>query len=66
MMKKLLLLIIIQMIAHSSFAQLIRGPYLQAATSGSIVIRWRTDIAADSRVQYGSSSNALDKSVNDP
>jgi hypothetical protein len=66
MMKKLLLLIIIQMIAHSSFAQLIRGPYLQAATSGSIVIRWRTDIPADSRVQYGSSSNALDKSVNDP
>lgn len=30
-----------------------RGAYLQKLTSGSIVIRWRTDIACDSKVQYG-------------
>lgn len=30
-----------------------RGPYLQMGTPTSIVVRWRTDIASDSRVRYG-------------
>jgi len=32
---------------------LIRGPYLQSAAPTSIVIKWRTDVAADSQVIYG-------------
>ncbi|BAV07859.1 Purple acid Phosphatase, N-terminal domain [Filimonas lacunae] len=31
----------------------VRGPYLQVATANSITIRWRTDVATRSRVQYG-------------
>ena len=34
-------------------ANLTRGPYLQVATSNSIVVRWRTDTWARSRVRYG-------------
>lgn len=34
-------------------SRLIRGPYLQAATSHSIVVRWRTDVTARSRVSAG-------------
>jgi hypothetical protein len=40
-----------------------RGPYLQLGTSNSIVVRWRTSIATDSRVQYGSSPANLSVSV---
>lgn len=36
-------------------AGLMRGPYLQSLTSGSVVIRWRTDVATDSRVLAGTS-----------
>lgn len=31
--------------------QVTRGPYLQTGTSASIVVRWRTDVATDSRVR---------------
>ena len=40
-------------------ATVVRGPYLQTATSDSITVRWRTDTATDSRVQYGTSSGSL-------
>jgi len=40
-------------------AQLTRGPYLQMSTPTSIVIRWRTELAADSRVVYGTNSGSL-------
>ena len=32
---------------------LTRGPYLQVGTQTSIIIRWRTDIAENSRVKWG-------------
>jgi len=32
-----------------------RGPYLQRTTPSSVVVRWRTDVATDSVVQYGTS-----------
>lgn len=38
---------------------LLRGPYLQSATSTSMVIRWRTDVATDSRVCFGTSPATL-------
>lgn len=42
---------------------LLRGPYLQSATSQSIVIRWRTDMPTNSRVSFGMQSNALTTTV---
>ncbi|MET0638162.1 MAG: metallophosphoesterase family protein [Chitinophagaceae bacterium] len=46
-------------------ARLIRGPYLQVATSNSIIIRWRTDALTRSVVGYGTSHGALDKKAED-
>ncbi|MCE6990019.1 metallophosphoesterase [Dyadobacter sp. CY323] len=48
-----------------SIPSLIRGPYLQSATSVSIVIRWRTDEASNSQVKFGSSAANLNKVVDD-
>ena len=47
-------------------AKLIRGPYLQLATSKSIIIRWRTDALTRSVVNYGSSETDLSMMVEDP
>jgi hypothetical protein len=46
-------------------ASLLRGPYLNAATPNSIVIRWRTDAAASSRVRFGTTSSNLSQVVQD-
>jgi hypothetical protein len=40
-------------------ASITRGPYLQLGTPHSMVIRWRTDVATDSRVQVGGTPDAL-------
>jgi hypothetical protein len=42
-----------------------RGPYLQKATSTSMVIRWRTPFNEDSRVQFGAAPGALNTTVDD-
>lgn len=47
-------------------AIVIRGPYLQMGTPSSLVVRWRTNGATDSRVRYGTSSNDLNVVVDDP
>ncbi|WAC15154.1 metallophosphoesterase [Dyadobacter pollutisoli] len=44
---------------------LLRGPYLQSATSTSIIIRWRTDQPATSRVSIGNAANALTIEIDD-
>ena len=44
---------------------LVRGPYLQKATSQSIMIRWRTDALCRSRVYFGTSADKLDRQVTD-
>jgi hypothetical protein len=44
-------------------AQLLRGPYLQSGTPTSVVVRWRTDLATDSRVRYGNAPDALGSSA---
>lgn len=51
--------------ATASPAALIRGPYLQQATSSSIIVRWRTDVAEDSRVEWGTSVGVPDSMVDD-
>jgi hypothetical protein len=43
-----------------------RGPYLQLGTPGSVVVRWRTDVATDSRVQFGADPQSLVNAVTDP
>ena len=43
----------------------VRGPYLQQLTDQSIIVRWRTDIATDSVVRYGTSSANLNLSSTD-
>lgn len=45
--------------------QLIRGPYLQVVTPGSIIIRWRTDVSSRSRVSFGTDPKRLDRTVSD-
>jgi hypothetical protein len=44
---------------------LVRGPYLQVATSSSMMIRWRTDGSARSRVRFGVQPGRLDYTVDD-
>lgn len=46
-------------------AKIIRGPYLQVATETSMIVRWRTNLETRSRVSYGLTPNALNKSVDD-
>ena len=48
-----------------SHAVLLRGPYLQAATSTSIVVRWRTDVLTRGVVQWGKTLGQPDRSAQD-
>lgn len=51
--------------AKKALPLLLRGPYLQVATSNSIIIRWRTDTYDRSRVWYGSSPADLSHIADD-
>ncbi len=42
---------------------LIRGPYLQMATTNSVVVRWRTDLPAGNTVSYGTTLSRLSRSA---
>jgi len=42
-----------------------RGPYLQVGTPTSVRVRWRTDSATNSRVQFGTSAGSLTSTVDD-
>jgi hypothetical protein len=40
--------------ASPALAQTVtRGPYLQQGSNSQVIVRWRTDVATDSRVRYG-------------
>ncbi|HEX8566853.1 MAG TPA: metallophosphoesterase [Pyrinomonadaceae bacterium] len=48
------------------FAQTVsvmRGAYLQMGTANAMTVRWRTNIATDSRVQFGTTQGALSQTV---
>ncbi len=65
-MKKTLLITILTLLSLTGQAQtLIRGPYLMVGTPSSMVVRWRTDEPANSRVQYGTSAGSLSQNVTD-
>jgi hypothetical protein len=42
-----------------------RGPYLQMGTPNAVTVRWRTDVATDSRVCYGTVQGSLGNCVTD-
>jgi Calcineurin-like phosphoesterase/Purple acid Phosphatase, N-terminal domain/FlgD Ig-like domain len=42
-----------------------RGPYFQTGTETGIVVRWRTDVATDSRVRYGTVISSLNDMADD-
>jgi len=42
---------------------LTRGPYLQVGTQTSIIIRWRTDIAENSRIRWGTAFGTYPNTV---
>lgn len=45
---------------ESETVSITRGPYLQSLSSSGIIIRWRTNIPAFSKVVYGEDLNMLD------
>jgi len=53
----------LELTASTSTTAVVRGPYLQVATPGSIVVRWRTDAPTDSVVRYGATPGNLDQSA---
>lgn len=46
-------------------ATLTRGPYLNLATQSSIFIRWRTNVATNSKLSFGTTAGSLTQSVID-
>ena len=42
-----------------------RGPYLQMGTATSVIVRWRTSVATDSRVNFGLAPTALTGAASD-
>src|SRR5262245_30294029 len=66
MSKRLLGLFALGLAAWASPAlaqSVVRQPYLQVQTPTSITVAWTTDVATDSRVQFGSSPTNLTQSV---
>lgn len=45
---------------------IVRGPYLQNGTETSVVVKWRTDVASDSQVDFGPAPGNLNQIVIDP
>jgi hypothetical protein len=55
----------IEEVRKQNSASLVRGPYLQIGTPTSVVVRWRTDNAINSRVRYSTNPNDLFSLVDD-
>ncbi len=55
----------LELTGNNSTAAITRGPYLQMATSASMQVRWRTDFATDSRVNFGLAADNLNQQVSD-
>ncbi len=54
-------------LACAGFSQtVVRGPYLQNATTNSIIVRWRTDVPTPSTVRVGLEQNQQGTEVADP
>ncbi len=56
----------LSVVATPSLAvDIVRGPYLQLLTPDSVTIRWRTDVASDSAVHYGTALETLGQTASD-
>jgi hypothetical protein len=49
----------LQLIGSDGSASVTRGPYLQIGTPNSTVVRWRTNVATNSRVSIGTTQGTL-------
>ena len=59
-------LVTLTVVAVPSLAvDIVRGPYLQLLTPDSVTIRWRTDVASDLAVHYGTALETLGQTVSD-
>ena len=59
-------LLVCALFQGAAFAEsVVRGPYLQMPTPTSMVVRWRTDVATNSRVEFGTSQGLLNQSASD-
>jgi hypothetical protein len=64
-MKSKLIITLLSIFSLANAQDVIRGPYLQNPTASSIVIKWRTDVATTSRVQFGTNLNSLTQTASD-
>lgn len=55
---------LIAAVATNVTTTLLRGPYLQMGTPNSVVVRWRSAAATNSKVSYGLSATSLTLNVN--
>jgi len=46
-------------------AVLTRGPYMNSAIQTGVIIRWRTDVATNSKVNFGTSAGSLNQNIID-
>lgn len=53
-------------LSASTDVSITRGPYLQKGSTDRVTVRWRTDVAANSRVQFGAAPGNLTSIVDDP
>jgi len=56
----------LQLIGSDSSASVTRGPYLQIGTPNSTTVRWRTNVATDSRVSFGTTQGSLTSVADNP
>ncbi len=54
-----------ELVANENDASVTRGPYLNMATQNSVHIRWRTNVNANSIVNYGTVDGSLTSTVTD-
>jgi hypothetical protein len=59
-------LVLVPQLLMTAIPPITRMPYLQLGTDTSILIRWRTPTASDSRVRYGPAPGSLTDYVDDP
>src|SRR5215213_9980697 len=56
----------LQLIGSDGSASVTRGPYLQIGTPNSTIVRWRTNVATDSRVSFSTTQGSLTSVANNP
>lgn len=56
-----------RLIGNTNFVvpAIVKGPYLQVGTQNSMIVRWESNVATDSKVEYGTSASALSFTTTD-